>query len=251
MLASCPDIGFPRRRSAPLRPTDASISTGSRPRAAAPDAPRWRCRARTTRRASSSRSPRRRRSSTPRAASSYATPCRWPGGWLATSPRSAPTRSCCRPTKSADPRAQARWRRLAPRSASARPWCAGGGQERGARAGTEGRRGDRGVRRRGARMRDRDGDGSRAAPRLARAFRRGRPFDRSRRGSLFGSRAAAAQHRLLRRSRRRGRDADDRARSRRGRGELRARPARPARSRRRMCCARWECVRNWRAARSV
>ena len=73
-------IGFPARgNGAVAPPTDESISTGSRPPAAVRDARCWRCKARTTRPASSSRSPKRRRWSTPRADSCSATRCRLAG----------------------------------------------------------------------------------------------------------------------------------------------------------------------------
>ena len=83
------------------------------------------------------------------------------------------------------------------------------------------RRGDCGFRRRGARVPCRVGRGAGAALSAARSPDNGRPFGRRRCGGLCRDRAAAAQHGLLRRSRRRGRDADDRARSRRRRGEFR------------------------------
>ena len=112
----------------------------------------------------SSRSPKRRRWFTPRAVFSSATRCRWPGGWLATSPRSAPTRSCCRPTRWAASRAQARlsWRAPGqPRRAAHSRRRAGARRARGHRI----RRDDRGFRRGGAGV---------ASPRSRRS-RRGSP----------------------------------------------------------------------------
>ena len=90
------------------------------------------------------------------------------------------------------------------------PLMGGGGQERGARAGTENVAAIAGF---GAvaRLSHRDGGGSLAAAFAARAPRRRRPLDCPRRRGLFGGGAAPAQHPLFRRSRRRGRDADDRA----------------------------------------
>ena len=100
------------------------------------------------------------------------------------------------------------------------PLMRGGGQERGGRAGTES---VATIAAFGAAARAcacRTGRGAGAADWAARSPHRRRPFGRRRRSDLCRDRAAAAQHRLLRRSRRRGRDADDRARSRRRRGEF-------------------------------
>ena len=100
------------------------------------------------------------------------------------------------------------------------PLMRGGGQERGARAGTES---VAAIAAFGAAARaclaELDGEPARLIG-AARSPDNRRPFGRRRRGGLCRDRSAAAQHRLLRRSRRRGRDADDRARSRRRRGEF-------------------------------
>ena len=101
------------------------------------------------------------------------------------------------------------------------PLLRGGGQERGHRAGTETVAAIAGF---GAAARACLAGTARrsgAAHRVARPSRRRRPLGRGRCGHLLGRRAAPAQHRLFRSSRRRGGDADDRARSRRRRGQFR------------------------------
>ena len=100
------------------------------------------------------------------------------------------------------------------------PLMRGGGQERGARAGTDRSRRLRLSARR-ARMPCRIGRGAGATDWAARSPDYRCPFGRRRRGDLCRNRAPAAEHRLLRRSWRRGRDADDRARSRGHGGEFR------------------------------
>ena len=100
------------------------------------------------------------------------------------------------------------------------PLMRGGGQERGARAGTES---VAAIAAFGAAARaclaELDAEPARLSG-LARSPDHRRPFGRRRCGGLCRNRAAAAQHCLLRRSRRRGRDADDCARSRWRRGQF-------------------------------
>ena len=181
-----------------------------------------RCRARTTRPASSSRSPRRRRWSTPRAASSFATPCSWPGGRLRRLATLGADSLALSAHKIGGPKgAGALVVARTPTSSVGEPLMRGGGQERGVRAGTENVAAIAGF-----------GAAARAAAAEAASERRAArwrcaivllergPRRRPGRGRLRRSRAAAAQHAVLRRPRGRGGDPDDRARSRRRRGQL-------------------------------